>query len=317
MRGSISVVGAGVCALMLSGCAGTGALEAELSRLRRDQHSMAESLAETRRALERLESRVTLLSLGEKVSAAPRTPVAQAEQTEPASPAAGARPASRVLAKDEARAVLPRSRSEKVLPVVRLAAQADPAAARGDDWVDPGAVDDGGPPVVLDVSAVRSAEGQGETLPVDREVLKKADPLAAARAGKRPSRAEVAAAHERAVAMVRDRQRPAEALPLLTDFLAAHPDSEQAGSAGYWLAECHARLGAHAPALDAFRAVLRAHPQGAKTPNVLLGIGEAELALGRVAEGRASLGQLIDLFPATEAAQLARARLAALPEGGR
>lgn len=292
MRLPVPVVAAGLTTglALCAGCASSSKLEGEMSRLRREVQALKQDLAENKVALERLDGRVALLALGgDRVASPAPTPLAQ--------DTTGGRSASR---------------GERVLPVVRLGAEVAPRTAPppAPNWEDPGAVDDGGPPLVIKVGPGASSE----RLPVDREVLKRPDPVLSA-----PTReADPKGEYQRALDALRDQGRPKEALALFQGFLSRHPTSPLASNAAYWVGECHTRLGRPKDALLAYEAMLKEHPRSAKVPDALLGVAESRLELGEAARGREALEQLIDLFPTSEAAQRARARLKApAAEGGR
>ena len=150
------------------GCASTDQLEMELSRVRREVYGLRVQLDQTRREVEHLTGRVTLLSADRKV------PVAAAVNSV-------ARPVSAVPA-----APMPN------LPVVRLGGQApDTEDAQGNAV---GAVDDGSPPVMIKLGPSSAAD----KLTVDRAVLAKPDPVLDAES-KPATRVDMATEYQRAL----------------------------------------------------------------------------------------------------------------------
>lgn len=277
----------GAC-LSVAACASTDGIERELSRIRRDMHGMQKELVETRRQVERLEGRVTLLSLGKgAVEPAPRTRVAGAPEAPPARP----------------RAARPASASGKALPVVRLGAKVDdaPKDVEDDTWIDPGAVDNGQPPVVIKLGPSDDAP---DTLPVDRQVLRKKDPVLHADDGASPREA-----YKAALDKLREDKDPQLALRMFRAFLERHPSSRLTDNALYWSGECLYVLARYEEAVAAMESVVDRFPRSAKVPHALLRIGESRLALGARDKGLNTLRRVVDRHPTSEAARRARARL--------
>jgi tol-pal system protein YbgF len=93
-------------------------------------------------------------------------------------------------------------------------------------------------------------------------------------------------------------------------FLEERPnDAEYAPEAQYWLGEALFRQKQYAPAIEAQRSLLAAHPDSARKPDALLVIGNAELGLGNVDLARHAWQTLIQDHPDSEAAGKARKRL--------
>ena len=272
----------GLC-LPVMACATTDGLELELSRLRRDMRGVQQELSETRRQVERLEGRVTLLSLGKgAVQAAPKSQVAGAPR--PAAPPARAAGAG------------------KVLPVVRLGAQAEDAAPPDpDSWQDPGALDRGQPPIELRLGPSEDAQ---DTLPVDHAVLKRPDPVLHVDK-KKPARE----AYQAALDTLRKAKDPQLALQQFRAFLAEHPGSRLADNAAFWTGECLYILARYEESIAQMETVTDRYPKSAKVPHALLRIGESWLALGDRGKGLGTLRKVRDQHPTSDAARRAGARL--------
>jgi tol-pal system protein YbgF len=110
------------------------------------------------------------------------------------------------------------------------------------------------------------------------------------------------------------------------DFLRRFPDSALADSAQYWIGEAYfsmARATASQPdkarenleqAVQEFRKVIVAYPRGSKVPTALYKEALALVELKQTALAQARLQYLIEHFPQSEEAPLAKERLASLKE---
>jgi tol-pal system protein YbgF len=94
------------------------------------------------------------------------------------------------------------------------------------------------------------------------------------------------------------------------EFLAKYGQSELADDAAYDLADLDYADKLYADALAQFQAVLTRYPRSELAPSASLKIGYCQLEMGRTEEGRKALEQLIDRYPSSEEAGLARDRLA-------
>jgi tol-pal system protein YbgF len=110
------------------------------------------------------------------------------------------------------------------------------------------------------------------------------------------------------------------------DFLRRFPDSALADSAQYWIGEAYfsmARATASQPdksrenleqAVQEFRKVVVAYPRGSKVPTALYKEALALVELKQTALAQARLQYLVEHFPQSEEAPLAKERLATLKE---
>lgn len=95
-------------------------------------------------------------------------------------------------------------------------------------------------------------------------------------------------------------------------FLKSFPAHALAPNAQYWIGESHARQRQYREAIEAERRLLVTYPDSAKSPDALLIIGTAESSLGDSAAARKTFEDLIAKYPASDAAEKARTRLAKL-----
>ena len=97
------------------------------------------------------------------------------------------------------------------------------------------------------------------------------------------------------------------------DFLSSYPASPLAENAQYWLGEAFYVTRDFDSATGAFKTVLQKWPDSRKAPDALLKLGYTQLEQKKVGEGRASLAQVVQKYPGTDAAKLAAERLQRAP----
>jgi tol-pal system protein YbgF len=200
------------------------------------------------------------------------------------------------------------------LPVVRLGRPEDPAASGFN-----GAQDDGGPPILIKVGP-----DAAEKLTVDREVLKRPDPVLgeAPKKGeakkKRPlTKAEATAAkteYESALATLRDQHKPSEARAMFVAFRTKHPDSELDANAAYWLAECSFAEGQHGRAADEFKKLAEDYPASVKVPDALLRAGQSYVELKDFTKASDLLRRVKTTYPGSDVASEADKTLRSINE---
>lgn len=306
-----------IAALLAQGaCASTGALEEEVSKLRRELAAMKTQLDHTELSVQRLEGQVTLLSVSrEPVDRAPTTAVAGAGTGE------GARATAKNKSKRDVAA------RERVLPVVRLGGKAEAPVDDG-SWVDPGALDDGSPPLMIEMKGASNSVEDAPKLAVDHTVLSKPDPLLARSSSPKlalgaaqeapASPAEIEADYGAALAKLRTEDKPNEALALFEAFRLNHPQSGLVDNAQYWIGECHFAAKAYDRAIAAFDVLARDHARSPKVPDGWLRSAEAWRALGDATRANKLLEKIIETYPKSDAAKSARSQLdASSSNGGR
>ncbi len=92
-------------------------------------------------------------------------------------------------------------------------------------------------------------------------------------------------------------------------FIKAHPASEYAGNAQYWIGECYYTQRDYRRALEAFTAVVEKYANGKKVPDALLKIGFTLISLNESDKARTVLETLVEKYPKSPAAAKARERL--------
>jgi tol-pal system protein YbgF len=91
-------------------------------------------------------------------------------------------------------------------------------------------------------------------------------------------------------------------------YLANYPKTSLASNAQYWLAESYLSQRNYPQAVEEFDAVIRDHPDSAKVASALFKQGEAYFHLNDSTQGTKVLCQLVNRFPKTREARLARER---------
>ena len=95
-------------------------------------------------------------------------------------------------------------------------------------------------------------------------------------------------------------------------YLQYFPDTELADNAQYWIGDCYYTQQKFMQALDAYNKVINDYPKGNKVPAALFKIGLAQLGLNDTAAGRTVLERVVNKYPKSEEAKLARLRLETL-----
>jgi tol-pal system protein YbgF len=107
-----------------------------------------------------------------------------------------------------------------------------------------------------------------------------------------------------------------DAITAFQQFLQAYPQSSLADNAQYWLGESYYVTRDFQSAAASFQTVLDRWPDSRKAPDALLKLGYTQAELGRTAQARATLASVSTRYPGSDAANLAAARLLALPPDG-
>jgi tol-pal system protein YbgF len=101
----------------------------------------------------------------------------------------------------------------------------------------------------------------------------------------------------------------AGAIARFRDMLRTYPQSPLAGNAQYWLGEAYYVTHDYDNAAASFHAVGELYPQSPKVPDALLKLGLTQIDQNKPADARATLKQVVQRFPGTDAARLAASRL--------
>ncbi len=94
-----------------------------------------------------------------------------------------------------------------------------------------------------------------------------------------------------------------------TNYLKYFPETELADNAQYWLGECHYAKKNYTKAAIEFHKVLENYSTGDKVPSALYKLGLSLLELKSVGQANKYFQELIDKYPTTEEAKLAKERL--------
>lgn len=103
-----------------------------------------------------------------------------------------------------------------------------------------------------------------------------------------------------------------ESARLFAQFLQAYPQGAYAANARYWLGESYYVTQNYALALEQFQALYAAFPTHDKAPGALLKVGLSQYGLRQMPEAEATLQQVVERYPGTDAARTADDRLRAI-----
>ncbi|GMU63939.1 MAG: hypothetical protein AMXMBFR36_02130 [Acidobacteriota bacterium] len=120
-----------------------------------------------------------------------------------------------------------------------------------------------------------------------------------------PVSADASAAYEAALAKLQTGDA-AGSESALTAFLAAHPGSELADNAWFWIGEARLVRQDVEGALAAFRTAVERYPDGNKTPDALFKLGHCLALQGQGGMAAEIWSELVRRFPETAAAERAR-----------
>jgi tol-pal system protein YbgF len=99
-------------------------------------------------------------------------------------------------------------------------------------------------------------------------------------------------------------------------FMTHYPSSNLLDNAQYWIGEAYYVTRDYDHAARAFLAVGERWPTSRKAPDALLKLGYTQAEQKHLTEARATLSQVVERFPGTDAAHLAQERLQKLPSEG-
>lgn len=93
-------------------------------------------------------------------------------------------------------------------------------------------------------------------------------------------------------------------------FVGAHPNSQLAPSAYYWIGNSYFNLRDYKNAIASQQKLISQYPNSPKVPDALLNIASCQQGLGDAAAAKKTLGSLVAKYPLSNAAELAKKRLA-------
>ncbi len=108
----------------------------------------------------------------------------------------------------------------------------------------------------------------------------------------------------------------AEAIVAFQNFMNHYPASALLDNAQYWIGEAYYVTRDYEHAARAFGTVGERWPTSRKAPDALLKLGYTQIEQKHLTEGRATLGQVVERYPGSDAARLAQERLQKLPSEG-
>jgi len=102
------------------------------------------------------------------------------------------------------------------------------------------------------------------------------------------------------------------AAPALAGFLRRYPASGYADSANFWLGNAQYARREYKDAITSFRTLLATRPEHPKAPEAMLAIANCQVELKDTKGARKTIGELVQTYPKSEAAQAGRERLASI-----
>jgi tol-pal system protein YbgF len=98
----------------------------------------------------------------------------------------------------------------------------------------------------------------------------------------------------------------------LSTFLARYPQSAYSPAAQFWLGSSYYAIKDYKSAIAAQQALIDHFPDSARTPDALLNIAASQIELNDKKSARLTLGRIVGDFPDSDAARLAKERMASL-----
>ena len=98
------------------------------------------------------------------------------------------------------------------------------------------------------------------------------------------------------------------------DFLGRYPQSGYGSSALFWLGNAQFVLKNYPAAVSSFRKMIARNPSYARVPEAWLAISNCQLELKDLTQARKTLEELVASFPQSEAAEIAKERLARMKQ---
>lgn len=93
-------------------------------------------------------------------------------------------------------------------------------------------------------------------------------------------------------------------------FVGAHPNSQLAPSAYYWIGNAYFNLRDYKNAIANQQKLVSQYPNSPKVPDALLNIASSQQGLGDASAAKKTLKNIVDKYPLSNAAELAKKRLA-------
>ncbi len=148
---------------------------------------------------------------------------------------------------------------------------------------------------------------------LDRRLTEARNAVAAAPTAPAAAAGDEQTLYDRALELLRNRDYVG-AVDSLRRLAASHPQGALADNTQYWLGEAYYVTREYDHAAAAFQRVLDNWPDSRKAPDALLKLAYTQLEQGNAQAGRANLQQVMARFPDSDAARLARERLARTPQ---
>lgn len=156
------------------------------------------------------------------------------------------------------------------------------------------------------------AQGSGEASPAATPSAPAIQmPASASAAPATPPAADERASYEAAFDTLKSGQYD-ESARAFNQFLQRYPSGAYAPNARYWLGESYYVTQNYELALEQFQTLYRSHPTHDKAPGALLKVGLSQYGLKRMDDARATLGEVAQKYPGSDAARTAEDRMRAI-----
>jgi len=284
----VRVLGAGAILALSVGCATSDvAKREEVDALKKEVREQRERQAVLERRVSDMDARLALI--GDRVTS---RPVSQANPVE------DGRPQLDVVR------VGPNGRPR---PAAAQQQESEPRAEREED------INDGGMYLHVNrqVLAQRDVNGKVVQGAQQRPAAAESDEKLAEQEEDTVARTDPRTQYNLSMRAYKSRQY-AEAARGFEDVADRWPDHPLADNAVYWTGVCYLQQGEMALAINELQKVPVRYPKSDKVPDVLFQLAEAYQRVGDKESAKAMLTQLVEMYPAAEAAGAARENLARL-----
>lgn len=276
-----------------SGCATRGRVHAqqeEIEQLKRQLAAVQREQSETRAQAEQVRNQVFILT--DRLSTS-ETRLSQITQPPP---------------KLEVVKLVPHAQKpDPLAPRLRVVKAAPPADPLDEEGYDPSA----------DEAEMFSFGGDDEEAAHASDPDRRASPPRTARGAVPEALADTSTArakedpmtqYRRAFSLFQERKF-GDASVAFEEFVRANPTHDYADNAYYWMGECFYGQGEFVLAIGEFQKVPELYPGGNKVPDSLLKIGLSYHNLNNAKNAEKTLRQLIDAYPQSDAAKIAKQKL--------
>ncbi len=161
-------------------------------------------------------------------------------------------------------------------------------------------------------AASEKAASQNKTSPEQTQAQDAAAKASEPRQEKQPSPATPKDIYHKALDLLLEEEKPAQAQAVFEQFIDSYPEHSLLPNAYYWLGECYYVQKKYARSIVAFKKVFNRYPETSKAADALLKMGYAYGNLEQKENAAFYLQRLREKYPSSHAAKLGRQRLEAM-----